>query len=167
MLPNITYRSDGHIPDDLLAAHRTMSERELALMRLVSLHYQPALKRACEQLKPSTPPGDDMRTWCMNQMARSSSVSWNHSQVVVVGFGGFFRSLQVISPGITLESIATYLLLDGMLWSTFADTRTTLDILYTPASDPGPPYDDDTDYSIVVVLQDMRGRLRASRYYQK
>lgn len=181
MLPDITYNYieqgesslgprwsgvDG-VPAEITDAQSRMTREEQAWARLVGLHYRPKVHSACDILSPHNT-GDKgiARSHHIETLKKSSLLSWNSRLEVEVGFSMYFRSMQTVS-GMNLEDVARCLLLDTMIWTEFGLNGTTLDIMYTPASDPGPPYDGDTDFAIFVVPQGMRGVSPASRYHQR
>ena len=158
MLPNIDYNDtefSGGIPRKIKAFLDQQDTQTRALITILGNYYRPRLDRAIAALESTG----------YNQ-AKHSIASWNNSCVIEVGFSLEFRAFQTLHYT-KLEDIAAYLLYSGMLWSIFRDHHVTLDIIYAPASDPGPPFDNDTDYVIMVVPDGQRGTSPASRYSAK
>lgn len=178
MLPDITYNytKQGEsslgprwqgvhgIPAEITKAQDLMTGEEAAWARLLGFHYRQTLVYACNLLSPHKQASEHAeRDELIKRLERAAIMSWTNALVVEVGFSLHFRAVQTIS-GMNLEDVARLLLVDTMIWTEFGLSDTTLDILYAPASDPGPPYDSDTDYAIFVVPQGMRGVSPASRY---
>lgn len=137
------------------------ADRDRLITNVLSAHYYGDIARYTGRLSSS----EERDRWS-ERLIQISGYSWSGKYVIEVGFGRMFRSMQELFPDLDLEKVVDLLVADGWVGGTMRSYGVTLDIVYAWASDPGPPFDRDTDYAIVVVPNDMRGKSPASRFYK-